>query len=132
MSFKRFEDINVWCEARELNKLIVVICKRTIVKMDKNWIDQISRSVLSVVSNIAEGNDSRSDVEFIQFLGYAKRSAAESRSQIYYAFDRGYISKVEFDDMLKRANKISKQISALMNYLHGCRKGKRYVKASTE
>ncbi len=127
MAFKSFEEIKAWQEARELNIELQDLFKRPVIEKDTEWIDQISRAVLSIMSNIAEGNDSQSDVEFVKFLGYAKRSAAEVRSHIYYAYDRNYITKEEFNDLKNRAQKIAKQLSKLMNYLNSSKYKKRYV-----
>jgi len=44
---------------------------------------QITRSVLSISSNIAEGFDRESDKEGIRFLIYAQGSGGELRSQLY-------------------------------------------------
>ncbi len=118
MAFAKFEDIKAWQEARELNKLIHQICERAHVQRDRRWIDQITSATNSIMANIAEGNDSKSDIEFAKFLGYAKRSASEVRSHLYYALDKNYISKDEFDDLAKKTNTITSQISNLMRYLY--------------
>ena len=43
---------------------------------------------------LAEGFSRQTDKEFIQFLHMAKGSASEVQSQLYVAFDLGYISEV--------------------------------------
>lgn len=48
--------------------------------------------------NIAEGFERGTRLEFIQFLGYAKGSCGELRSQLYRALDRKYITQQEFDE----------------------------------
>jgi four helix bundle protein len=54
------------------------------------------------MANIAEGFDSRSNSEFIQFLYYALRSASELQSHIYIAQDQHYISETELLEFTKR------------------------------
>src|SRR5690606_33420956 len=66
----------------------------------------------------AEGNDAKTNAEFIVFLGYSKRSAAEVRSHFYFGLDNGYILKDEFEDASKRAKKIGAQLAKLMTYLN--------------
>ena len=60
--------------------------------------DQIRRSAVSIMSNIAEGHDRSGTGEFIQFLAIAKGSAAEVRCQLYIALDQGYIDDQSFAD----------------------------------
>lgn len=55
--------------------------------------------------------------EFINFLGYAKRSAAEVRAHLYDAIDDGYISEEEFVDLNALALKIQRMIAKLIHYL---------------
>ncbi|MFH1670648.1 MAG: four helix bundle protein [Patescibacteria group bacterium] len=129
MTFTSFEDIKAWQEARELNIKMQDLYDRPVISKDPDWKDQISRAVLSIMSNIAEGNDAQSDIEFAKFLGYAKRSAAEVRSQIYYAFDRKYINKEEFHDLRARTTKIARQLANLINYLHSSKLKKRSITA---
>lgn len=54
---------------------------------------QIRSASVSITSNIAEGFERSTDKEFIHFLYIAKESAGELRSQLYLAFDLGYLSK---------------------------------------
>jgi four helix bundle protein len=69
------------------------------------------------MSNIAEGFDRSSKNEFIQFLNYAKASAAEVRSQLYTFLDMGYISEADFLDLKHEVLSLSKQIAGFMKYL---------------
>lgn len=117
MSFKNFEDIEAWKEARLLMQRIRKICKLPRVKHEFNWIDQITRSALSIMANIAEGNDANTNAEFISFLGYAKRSSTEVRSHLYYALDEGYISQEEFEEITQQTKKITGQLFHLIKYL---------------
>ena len=51
------------------------------------------------------GFDSQSNKAFVQFLGYALRSATEVQSHLYVALDQGYVSREVFDDLYQRAVK---------------------------
>ena len=117
MKFTSFENMNLWQEARILMREIRTICKKTHVSKDFAWVDQITRSSLSIQSNIAEGLGSQSNAVFIQFLGHSRRSSYEVRSQLYYAFDENYISAEEFAILMKRIIKITSMLSSLISYL---------------
>ena len=117
MGFKSFEEIAAWQEAIILTRMVRKFSRRAIVKKDWSWADQVSRASLSVMANIAEGNDSNTNPEFISFLGYAKRSAAEVRSHLYYGVDEHYLTKDEFTDAANRTKKVGAQIAKLITYL---------------
>lgn len=115
--FYKFEDMEVWKEARDLSRLVRQVCKRESVKRDFTFVDQITRSVRSITTNIAEGSDAMTIPEFIQFLGYAKRSASEVRSHLFDALDEQYISRLELENMADRTKKIGSMIARLIHHL---------------
>lgn len=117
MSFKTFEEIEAWQAARLLTRKIRIFAHRAIAKHDWAWADQISRSALSIMANIAEGNDARTNTEFITFLSYAKRSGTETRSHLYYGLDEGYVLPEEHDECAHLCRRITAQIAMLMQYL---------------
>ena len=67
-TIKRFEDLEIWQEARKLSKEIIKISKDSDLKSDFRLKDQIKASSGSVMDNIAEGFDRGGNKEFIQFL----------------------------------------------------------------
>ena len=79
-TIKRFEDLEIWQEARRLSKIIHKISIETDLKTDFKFREQIKSSSGSVMDNIAEGFERGTRAEFIQFLGYSKGSCGEFRS----------------------------------------------------
>lgn len=67
--------------------------------------DQIQRAAVSAMSNIAEGFDNESTVEFARFLGMARRSAVEVQSLLYVALDTSYIKEESFKAHYDQARK---------------------------
>ena len=116
-TIQNFEDLNVWQRSRELVKLIYELTKNKIFKRDYSLVDQIRRSSISVLSNVAEGFERGSNREFMQFLYIAKGSCGEVRSQLYVALDQHYISEEDFLKCKEICMKISGMISNLINYL---------------
>ncbi len=84
---KRFEDLQIWQEARVLAKKIILIVQSKGLKDNYRLRDQIIGSSGSVMDNIAEGFERNGNLEFRQFLSIAKASAGETRSQLYRVFD---------------------------------------------
>ena len=116
---KKFEDIIAWQKGRELCKQIYAITKNQRFSKDFGLKDQIQRSSISVISNIAEGFERGSNNEFIQFLYIAKGSCGELRTQLYIALDLGYTSGEEFDKIIKVASEVSRLIYYLIESLKG-------------
>lgn len=114
---ERFEDIEAWQAARELTKRIYAASNRGEFARDFGLKDQMRRAAVSIVSNIAEGFESRSDKLFADYLGRASGSAGELRAQIYVAMDVSYMDTQEANDLIKLCEKCSGQISNFMWYL---------------
>jgi four helix bundle protein len=116
-TYKKFEDLPVWQNARSLAKNANDLIYSTGIQKNFKLRDQISGSTGSVMDNIAEGFERGGNREFIQFLFIAKGSAGEYRSQLYRSFDAEYISKEQFQVAFNESNSISSEIQGFINYL---------------
>ena len=114
---KRFEDLDVWQRSRILANQIYDMTDGGLFKRDFVLRDQIRRAAVSVMSNIAEGFESKTQVMFIEYLDRAKASAGELRAQLYLALDRNYIDEVLFEKATSEAQICSRQIVGLSRYL---------------
>ena len=117
MTIKRFEDLEIWKNARELCKKIREIADNGSLGRDYSLKDQIFRSSGSSMDNIAEGFDRGGNKEFIQFLSISRGSVAELRSQSYRAFDVKHITETQLEELLTRTDSISRKIYSLIQHL---------------
>lgn len=116
-TFKSFEDMDAWKQARELTRDIYKISQQNLFAKDFGLRDQIRRASISVMSNIAEGLERDGSKEFNQFLSIAKGSVGEVRCQLYIALDQKYINEETFEHLSNLAEQTSRMIAGLMNYL---------------
>lgn len=114
----RFEDLEIWQEARRLAQVIYQLAIETELKVDFRFKAQITASSGSVMDNIAEGFERDGNLEFRQFLSIAKGSAGEVRSQLYRAFDYGYIDQNKFEELKTDYEKLSGKINNFILYLN--------------
>ncbi len=113
----RFEDIDAWRTARELTRQVYILTNHGKFARDFSLRDQMRRASVSIMSNIAEGFESRTQLLFRDFLGRAKASAGELRAQVYIAKDIEYLIPDDFSQLFELCDKCSRQISRLMQYL---------------
>ncbi|WP_291098017.1 MULTISPECIES: four helix bundle protein [unclassified Flavobacterium] len=117
-TINRFEDLEIWQEARRLAKEIHIISVETGLKSDFRFKEQIKSSSGSVMDNIAEGFERDGNIEFRQFLSVAKGSAGETRSQLYRVFDFDYINEPKFELLKKDYENLSGKIKNFITYLN--------------
>lgn len=114
MKIDRFEDIIAWQKSKLLS---VGIYKLFGKSKDFGFRDQILRASVSVMNNIAEGFERKSNKEFRYFLFVAKGSCGEVRSMLYLALELEKINKEEFDKMFSLSEEISKIIGGFIKKL---------------
>jgi four helix bundle protein len=114
---QRFEELKSWQKARKLTNMIYDLSENGGFSKDFELRNQIRGAAGSTMHNIAEGFDAGSDVEFIRFLKYARRSASEVQSQLYLALDRKYITTEQLQSAYSQADEVKKLINGFIAYL---------------
>jgi four helix bundle protein len=112
-----FEDLKIWKEARELSKEIYIISRLPEFSKDYRFVGQITSAAGSIMDNIAEGFERDGNKEFLQFLSIAKGSCGELRSQLYRAYDAGYINEEKFETLVNNIKLLSASIFYFMKNL---------------
>lgn len=124
MRIERFEDIESWQAARKLTASIYTLTRNSSLGKDFGSRDQLQRAAVSIMANIAEGFDSRSDREFVRFLSYAYRSATEVQSHLYVIRDQEYLDEEAFTGLYDQASTVKKLLNGFIRYLKNKRNDK--------
>jgi len=114
MKINRFEEIVAW---QKSGNLVMEIYKEFENCKDFSFRDQIRRASISIMNNIAEGFERRTNKELRNFLFIAKGSCGEVRSMLYLAIKLGYISEDKFKKFYNLSLEISKMLSGLIKAL---------------
>ena len=109
----KFEDLDVWKRAARLS---AEIYKEMNSLRDFGFRDQLTRSGLSIPSNIAEGLERDSQKDAISFFTYAKASCGELRTQIYIGMDIDYVDKNTGRHWIKETKEISSMLVGLIKH----------------
>ncbi len=111
-----FEKLEVWKMSTQLS---VDVYKEMKELRDFGFKDQITRSSLSVPSNIAEGMSRNGDREKLQFLNIARGSCSELRTQIYIGIEIDYINNELGKSWIEQTRRIASMLSGLMKKIKG-------------
>jgi|TARA_R110002167_G_scaffold361000_1_gene578865 four helix bundle protein len=111
----KYEDLDVW---KRSYRLAVEIYKEFESCRDFSFKAQITRSALSVPSNIAEGWERYTEQEKHRFLSIAKGSIGELKTQTLIAIEIDYLTTDVGKMIATEAEEISKMLGALMKNLH--------------
>jgi len=109
-----FQDLKVWNRSKDLAVSLYKITGQG--AFDKDWglRDQIRRAVVSIPSNIAEGDNLGTDRQAIKFFYTAKGSSAEVLTQAIIAYEIGYLRGEHFDHVKKECHVISAMLTRLI------------------
>jgi four helix bundle protein len=115
-----------------LTKLIYSFTEEGKLSRDFGLKDQIRRASVSIMSNISEGFESQTQPQFIRYLGIAKASAGEVRSQLYVCKDLDCLTQDQFTKAFAIAEKASRQIARFISYLESHPQSKRLKEDAAE
>jgi len=111
---KKYEDLKCWHRAKDLAVDTYRLSMNGNLNQDFGLRDQLRKSAISVMSNIAEGKERGNPSEFVRFLNVAKASAAELRTQFIIAREVGYLAEGDFLDFEDKIIRISAMLGALI------------------
>ncbi|MDD4287622.1 MAG: four helix bundle protein [Candidatus Peribacteraceae bacterium] len=113
----RFRDFQVYRDARKFRKKVASILKLFPTTERYRLVDQIHRSCLSVLLNIAEGSAKRSDADFARFLEMSICSLNECVAGFDTAYDDALVTEEIRLDVEKAAELLVKQLGGFIKSL---------------
>ena len=117
MSINRCEDLIVWQKAMDLTEEIYRPVKFLPRAETYALSDQMRRAVISIPSNIAEGQGRNSNKEFANFLSIARGSLAELKTQLQICLRLKYLSESESEYALNLCIEIHKMLNTFISKL---------------
>lgn len=123
--FEAFEEIEAWKKAYGLTLDVYRLTNEGEFSRDFGLRDQIRRSSVYIMANIAEGHGRKSNTEFANFLNVARGSAQETQSHLYLAKGLAYIGEGDFERLYSELTQISKMTLSLARYLRNSTVGER-------
>jgi len=109
-----FQDLKVWQRAIGLAVFLYRITGDGAFRKDWGLRDQIRRAVVSISSNIAEGDELGTDRQAVKFFYTAKGSTAEVLTQAIIAYEIGYLPEEHFDHIKEECQGISGMLTKLI------------------
>lgn len=112
-----YKDLRIWQESIAFSKEIYALADQLPPKELYGLRSQMTRAVVSVACNIAEGSRRRSTKELLQFLAMAHASLAEIETQLTIAVNIGYLENKQCAPAEVMAEKLSRGIKKLIKTL---------------
>lgn len=116
-TFKKFEDIQAWQKARVIAKEVYLTSGKGEFGKDYDLRNQIRRSSISIMANIAEGQGRRTNKDFANFINISLGSVAETKSHLYLALDLEYVNQNSFDSLYEKLDEVGRMLFSLSNHL---------------
>lgn len=109
-----FENLRVWQLSREMCRDVYPIVRCGARERDYPLSQQLNKSSLSVMANIAEGYLRRTHREFAPFVRIAAGSNGETRALLYAAVDRDHVAQQVADPLIALSNDIGRMLEGLL------------------
>lgn len=112
-----FRKLQIWKDGLEIAKLTYVLIKDLPLTEKFGLIAQMSRSSVSVSTNIAEGSSRSSNKEFSHFLSISLRSLFELETQLILCAELKLIEIASTSNLIFAVAELQKKISAFKKTL---------------
>ena len=117
MAITHYKDLLVWQKSMDLAEKIYEAGKSMPKEELFGLSDQMRRAVISVPSNIAEGQQRSSTKDYIRFLHIARGSLGELETQIILCERLKYLEHETTYTLISQCDEIQRMISGLIKSL---------------
>jgi len=116
-ALKSYRDLQVWKKSIELAEMVYRLSSRFPAEEKFGLTSQVRRAAASVAANIAEGAERSGTREFLQFLGIASGSLAETETYLILAQRLGLVSEQDASRLLGQAATVGRMLNVLKRSL---------------
>ena len=117
MEKSSYQGLLVWQKAMDLTAVIYKLVRNLPKEELYSLSDQMRRAAVSIAANIAEGQDRKTDKEFIYFLTISRGSKAELETLLLICVKVGYLNETDISEAMNLLSEIGKMLTALINKL---------------
>lgn len=110
-----FRNLTVWSRSHTFVINVYKITRKFPKEEIYGLTSQIRRAAMSIPTNIAEGCGRKSDADFCRFLQISVGSASEVDYELQLAYELGYLTESEYDELAKEVVEIRKMIAKLID-----------------
>ena len=118
MPLKSYRDLIAWQKSMDLVQTVYESVRAFPKEEIYGLTSQLKRAVVSVPSNIAEGQGRKSTREFLHHLSISYGSLTEVETQILIAARLGYLNPEEADRIAEQTAEVGRVINGLSNALN--------------
>ena len=109
-----FQELKVWQRSKDLAVFVYQNTEDGQFEKDYGLKDHVRKTVISVPSNIAEGDALGTNRQSVRHFRIAKGSIAELLSQVIIAYETNYLTDEQFNHIKEECRAISSMLSKLI------------------
>jgi len=117
MSAKSYRELIVWQKAMELVVEVYNLTKLLPKEELYALTNQIRRAVVSIPSNIAEGNARHTSTEYVRFLAIARGSKSEVDTQLEICVRLNYITPEQVQTAMGLCSEVGRMLNSMIQKL---------------
>ena len=120
---KDYRELIVWQKAMALARFAYAQTAGLPKNEAYGLLMQMRRAAISIPSNIAEGHGRLTDLQFRHFLGNARGSLYELRTQFELAGDLGYLDPQQVRKLMEQSAEVTRLLNGLIGSLRSRKEG---------